>query len=116
MAEPITQARLRALAAVRPVNGRVLSVFLNLDPTQFATANARSSAITSVMTDAAHKVEESDGLTHEERMALRDDVERVREVLLGSDIAANGTRAVAVYACGPVDLLEIMRLRRPIGS
>ena len=47
-------------------------------------------------------------------MALRDDVERVRDVLLGSDIAANGTRAVAVYACGPEDLLEVVRLRRPV--
>jgi hypothetical protein len=116
MAEPITQARLRALAAVHPEQGRVLSVFLNLDPTQFATANARSSAITSVLTDAAHKVEESDGLTHDERMALREDVERVREVLLGGDIAANGTRAVAVYACGPEDLLEVVRLRRPVDN
>ena len=113
MAEPITQARLRALAAVHPDQGRVLSVFLNLDPAQFATPNARSSAITSVITAAAHKVEESDGLSHDERMALRDDVERVREVLVGSDIAANGTRAVAVYACGPEDLLEVVRLRRP---
>jgi peptide subunit release factor 1 (eRF1) len=114
MAEPITQARLRALAAVHPDQGRVLSVFLNLDPTQFATAAARSSAITSVITAAAHKVEESDGLSHEERMALRDDVERVRAVLAGSDVAANGTRAVAVYACGPEDLLEVVRLRRPV--
>src|SRR3954447_22325105 len=114
MAEPITQARLRALSAVHPEQGRVLSVFLNLDPTQFATAAARSSAITSVITDATHKVEEKDGLTHDERMALRDDVERVREVLLGSDIAANGTRAVAVYACAPEGLLEIVRLRRPV--
>ena len=114
MAEPITQARLRALAAVHPEQGRVLSVFLNLDPAQFATAAARSSAITSVITAAAHKVEESDGLSHEERMALRDDVERVREVLGGADVAANGTRAVAVYACGPEDLLEVVRLRRPV--
>src|SRR3954449_4798006 len=114
MAEPITQARLRALSAVHPDQGRVLSVFLNLDPTQFATAAARPSAIDSVITAAAHKVEESDGLTHDERMALRDDVERVREVLLGSDIAANGTRAVAVYDCGPEGLLEVVRLRRPV--
>src|SRR4051794_3184658 len=114
MAEPITQARLRALSAVHPDQGRVLSVFLNLDPTQFATPAARSSAITSVITAAAHKVEDSDGLSHEERMALRDDVERVRDVLVGSDIAANGTRAVAVYACGPENLLEVVRLRRPI--
>src|SRR3954465_14267869 len=112
MAEPITQARLRALSAVHPEQGRVLSVFLNLDPAEFATPAARSSAITSVLTAAAHKVEEKEGLTHEERMALRDDVERVRDVLL-SDVAANGTRAVAVYACGPVDLLEVVRLRRP---
>jgi peptide chain release factor subunit 1 len=49
-------------------------------------------------------------------MALRDDVERVREVLIGSDIAANGTRAVAVYACGPEDLLEVVRLRRPVDN
>jgi peptide chain release factor subunit 1 len=114
MAEPITQARLRALSAVHPDQGRVLSVFLNLDPTQFATPAARSSAITSVMTAAVHKVEETDGLTHEDRMALRDDVERVREVLADTDIAANGTRAVAVYACGPEDLLEVVRLRRPV--
>jgi peptide subunit release factor 1 (eRF1) len=91
----------------------VLSVFLNLDPTEFATPSARSSAITSVLTAASHKVESKDGLTHEERMALRDDVERVRDVLL-SDVAANGTRAVAVYACGPAELLEIVRLRRPV--
>jgi peptide chain release factor subunit 1 len=113
MAEPITQARLRALAAVHPDQGRVLSVFLNLDPTEFATPSARSSAVTSVMTAAAQKVEANEGLTHDERAALRDDVERVRDVLL-SDVAANGTRAVAVYACGPADLLEVVRLRRPV--
>jgi len=113
MAEPITQARLRALAAVRPDEGRVLSVFLNLDPAEFATPSARSSAVTSVMTAAARKVESKDGLTRDERMALRDDVERGRDVLR-SDVAGDGTRAVAVYACGPAGLLEVVRLRRPV--
>src|SRR3954471_8206572 len=116
MAEPITQTRLRELAAVRPEQGRVLSVFLNLDPAQFGTPAARSSAITSVITDAAHKADEAGGLSDEERTAPRDDVARVREVRSGSDVAANGTRAVAVYACGPEDLLEVVRLRRPIRS
>lgn len=116
MAEPITQTRLRALAEVRPEKGRVLSVFLNLDPAEFATAPARSSAITSVMTAAAHKIESKDGLSHEERMALRADVDRVREVLAASDVAGNGTRGVAVYACGEAGLLEVVRLRRPVAS
>src|SRR3954469_12813313 len=108
MAEPIPHTRLRELAAVHPEQGRVLSFFLILDPAQFATPAARSSAITSVITAAAHKVEETEGLSHDELMGLRDDVDRVRDVLLGSDIAANGTRAVAVYACGPEDLLEVI--------
>ena len=116
MAEPITQARLRALAEVRPERGRVLSVFLNLDPTEFATPPARSSAITSVMTAAAHKVDSKEGLSHDERMALKSDVERVRDVLAGSDLASNGTRGVAVYACKELDVLEVLKLRRPVDS
>jgi protein required for attachment to host cells len=116
MAEPITQDRLRSLAELRPERGLVLSVFLNLDPGQFATAAARSTAITSVMTAAAHKVEEAQDISHDERVALREDVARVRDVLESSDVAANGTRAVAVYANGPSDLLEVVSLREPVES
>jgi peptide chain release factor subunit 1 len=116
MAEAITQERLRRLADVRPEQGRVLSVFLNLDPSQFATGAARSTAITSVMTEAAHKVEEVEGLSHDELIALREDVERVREVLEGSGIADDGARAVAVYACGLQELLETVPLGRIIES
>jgi peptide chain release factor subunit 1 len=67
------------------------------------------------MTEAAHRVEEAGELGHDERQALRADVERVREVLNG-DVAANGTRAVAVFACQPEDLLEVVSLRHPLGS
>ena len=114
-ANTITRGRLRRLADVRPDQGRVLSVFLNLDPTEFATPAARSSAITSVMTEAAHRIEEAKDLAHAEREALKHDVERVREVLSG-DVAADGTRAVAVYACQPVGLLEVVSLRHPLES
>jgi peptide chain release factor subunit 1 len=113
-ANTITRTRLRRLADVKPERGRVLSVFLNLDPTEFATPAARSTAITSVLTEAAHRVDEAEGLDHAEREALREDVERVREALMASNIAQNGTRAVAVYACKPADLLEVVRLSRPV--
>ena len=114
-ANTITRGRLRRLADVRPQQGRVLSVFLNLDPTEFATPAARSSAITSVMTEAAHRIEAAEDLGHAEREDLKVDVERVREVLNG-DVAADGTRAVAVYACHGEDLLEVVSLRHPLGS
>jgi peptide chain release factor subunit 1 len=115
-ANTITRSRLRQLADVRPERGRVLSVFLNLDPAEIPTPAARATAITSVTTAAAHKVEEAEGLERDEREALKADVERVREALSASDIAGNGTRAVAVFACRQEDLLEIVALRRPVES
>ena len=114
-ANTITRSRLRRLADVHPDRGRVLSVFLNLDPSEIPTPAARSSAITSIMTEAAHRIEQDSELEHDERAALRADVERVREVLTG-DVAGNGTRAVAVYACEPASLLEVLSLSRPVSS
>jgi peptide chain release factor subunit 1 len=115
-ANTITRGRLRRLAELRPERGLVLSVFFNLDPSEFATPAARATEVNSVVTAAAHKVEEFEGLEHDERQALRADVERVREVLEGSGVATNGTHGVAVFACGPADLLEVVRLPHPIES
>ena len=94
----------------------VLSIFFNLDPSEFATPAARSTEVNSVITAAAHKIDEAEGLEQRTLTALRADVERVREVLQGSDVASNGTHGLAVYACGPEDLLEIVRLPHPIES
>ena len=113
--QTLTRDRLRRLADVHPDRGRVLSVFLNLDPSEFATPAARSSQITSVLTEAARRIEDAGDLEQDERTALKADVERVREVLSG-DIAGNGTRALAVFACQAEDLLEVVPLREPLES
>jgi peptide chain release factor subunit 1 len=115
-ANTITRGRLRRLAEHRPERGQVLSVFFNLDPSEFGTPAARATELNSVVTAAAHKVDEVDGIGHGERQALRADVERVRAVLRSSDVAGDGTHGLAVFACGPADLLEIVRLPHPIES
>ena len=115
-ANTITRGRLRRLAGLRPERGLVLSVFFNLDPSEFPTPAARATEVNSVVTAAAHKVEQAESIGHDERQALRADVERVREVLTGSDVASNGTHGLAVFACGPADLLEVVRLPHPIES
>jgi peptide chain release factor subunit 1 len=115
-ANTIDRGHLRRLADVRPDRGRVLSVFLNLDPSQFATVPARASAITSVVDDAQRKVKDCDNLDHDEHAWLRSDVERVREALQGGGIAENGARGVAVFACQAAGLLEVIPLRRPVDS
>jgi protein required for attachment to host cells len=112
----IDRGGLRRLADVRPDHGRVLSVFLNLDPAEFATPPARASAITSVLREAARRIEACDGLDHDELQWLRADLERVRQALGEPGLADNGARGVAVYACEPAGLLEVVSLRRSVGS
>jgi peptide chain release factor subunit 1 len=115
-ANTIDRGHLRRLADVRPERGRVLSVFLDLDPSQFGTVPARASAITSVIDDAQRKVKDCEGLEHDEQVWLREDVERVRDALNGGGIAEDGARGVAVFACGAAELLEVIPLRRPVDS
>lgn len=115
-ANTIDRGRLRRLTDVRPERGRVLSVFLNLDPAEFATPPARATAIGSVLNEAAQRIERCEGLDHDEHEWLRADLERVRERLADSTLASNGTRAVAVYACAPEELLEVVTLRRAVAS
>ena len=110
----LTATRLRALAEVRPENARVLSVYLNLDPSQFATPPARASQIASLLNDARRRVEDATGLEHTERDALRADLERVEASLRADDLAGDGARGVAVFACGPEDLFEVLTLARPV--
>jgi peptide subunit release factor 1 (eRF1) len=113
-ADVLTRGRVRRIASVKPDHGRVLSVFLNLDPSELPTPPARASAITSVMTEAAHRVDAAQDLSHDEKVALREDVERVRELLRAPGIASDGVRGLAVFACKPAGLLEVVRLSHPI--
>jgi peptide subunit release factor 1 (eRF1) len=116
MAESVSPSRLRQLAELQPEAGRVLSVYMDLDPSEFGTAPARSSLVTSLVTDARHQVEALKDLDHEEQKALRADLETVRDVLSQPGIADDGARGVAVFACGPAGLLETVRVAHPLAS
>src|SRR6476469_3824087 len=113
-ASSIDRDRLRRLTDVHPDRGRVLSVFLNLDPAEFPTPPARATAISSVLSHAAHKLEGCDNLDRDEHEWLRADLEREPTALTDSSLPANGARAVAVYACEPAGLLEVVTLHRPL--
>jgi hypothetical protein len=112
-ANDVTPERLRALAGRRPDHGRVLSLFVDLDPSRFATPAARDSEITSVLADA-HRRAESQELDHASRVAVRADLDRLREQLHGASLPADGAEGLALYASGPADLLEVLRLPRPV--
>src|SRR3954447_15428731 len=115
MVNDVDAARLRCLAALHPQGAKVLSVYLDLDPQNFATAEARASEITSAL-DAAGRMVDGAGLEHDARVAARDDVDRVRSELLDNGLDAKGAQAVALFACGPAGLFEALKLPRPIAT
>jgi peptide chain release factor subunit 1 len=109
----VTPERLRRLAGTRPAGGKVLSVFLNLDPTEFATPPARGSEVRSLIDRAGRLVREEHGLGHEQRAALQQDLGRVED-FLHNGLDAKGAHAVAVFASGPAGLFEALKLPRPL--
>ena len=111
----LTEPRLRELASMRPDGARVLSVFLNLDPQEFSQAPARATEIESVLDDAERRVRDAnDSLSHDEKKALREDVERTRDFLKGADFS--GAHGFVVYASGTAGLFEALRLPRPVST
>src|SRR3954469_2886920 len=97
MAETLSPSRLRQLAEVQPEQGRVLSVYMDLDPSEFGTPPARASQITSLVTDARHRVDELDDLDHEEHKARRAGVGAVAGGPSQPGIADAATPGVAVF-------------------
>ena len=98
---------LRRLAELRPEDGKVVSIYLNLDPTNFASGAARATAINSVLDQAGRAA-------RDERPAVREDVERIREEFKSFDF--HGAHGVAVFACGAEDLLEVIKLPRSVAN
>jgi peptide chain release factor subunit 1 len=113
-ANDITRERLRRLAGTRPDGGKVLSLFLNLDPREFATAPARSTEIRSMLDRAARQVRDDESLTREARMALRADLDRLEAEIADGGLDAKGAHGLAVFASGPAGLFEVLKLSEPI--
>ena len=98
---------LRRLAELRPDEGKVLSIYLNLDPAEFASGPARSTAINSVLDHAGRSAREED-------VSVREDVDRVADALKNFDF--QGAHGLAVFACSSEDLLEVIKLPRTVDN
>ena len=106
--------RLRELAALRPEGHKVLSLYVNLDPSEFPTPRQRSSEIQSLLDTVERELRE-DSLPHEQRLELKQDIERVR-AFFEREFDASGTRGVAIFSASGIDLFEVQRLTRPVRS
>jgi peptide subunit release factor 1 (eRF1) len=107
-AGPVIAESLRRLGALRP-EIPVLSLYLDLNPTDFGTQRARQSAYTSLLDEAHKRVEEYD-TDHDGRVSLRADVERASAFL--DAYQPRGGRGVAIFAASAADLFEPHTLPR----
>ena len=113
-ANDITRERLRRLAGTRPAEAKVLSLFLSLDPREFATPPARGTEVRSLVDRVARMVREDESLTHAERASLRGDLERVQAELGNSGLDAKGAHGLAVFAASAAGLFEVLKLSEPV--
>jgi peptide chain release factor subunit 1 len=113
----LTSERLRRLADLRPDGACVLSLFLNLDPSVFATPPARATEVGSLIDEAERRLREAnDGLSHDQKKALRRDIGIARDYFKSSAFSAEGAHGLAVFACSPIELFETIKLPRPIAT
>jgi peptide chain release factor subunit 1 len=110
----ISKERLRELAALRLDGHKVLSLYLNLDPSEFPTPRHRSVELESLL-DSAERGLREDSLERNQREELKRDLQRVRSYF-GQEFDAKGTRGVAVFSAAGADLFEVLRLPNPITS
>jgi peptide chain release factor subunit 1 len=106
---------LRRLAEVRLDRPVVLSLYLDLDPAQFATPPARATAVRSLLDEAERSLRERDGLPHQDRADLQASLKRAG-ALLERDLPTEGAQAVAVFASNESGLFEVLALPRPVPS
>jgi peptide chain release factor subunit 1 len=106
---------LRRLAQLRLDRPVVLSLYLDLDPTEFATPPARATAVRSLLDEAERRLRERDGLSHEDRVDLEASLRRAAAAL-ERDLPTEGAHAVAVFASNAADLFEALPLPRSVRS
>jgi peptide chain release factor subunit 1 len=104
--------RLAELSLDRPV---VLSLYLDLEPAEFAPPPAKATAVRSLIDEAERRLRAQDGLSHDDRADLEASLARAR-AFLERELSADGAHAVAVFASKPAELFETVKLPRSVPS
>lgn len=95
----VTKADIRRLAGIR---GKVLSLYVNLDPTELPTPQDRETAVKSLLAEA----ERRQGASHA-------DVERVQR-FFREEFSPKGVGSVAVFCSAEADVFEVVEMPRAV--
>jgi peptide chain release factor subunit 1 len=101
----------RGLAERADGAGKVLTVVVDLNPTEFAEASARQTQLTSLL-DRARSQLERDDVTHEEKDALTADIEGLEAFVEGGGLPTDGALGVALFVSTSRSMFDVVRLTR----
>lgn len=111
----IDKSRLRELAKLSAPDSVVLSVYLNLDPSRFATGRNRKIELRSLLDELERDLRSNGQLSDIQHKQLRKDVDQVRNYF-DRDFDAKGAHGVVLFCSSPLDLFEEIKLVRSINS
>lgn len=106
----LTRQALSRLLRIDLRGQRALSLYLSFDPAQVPNLRERHMEVGSLL-DEAERRHEHDGGSHEQRMALRADIERVRALFADEqELAPEPGRGLAVFCSVPAGVFEVVSL------
>src|SRR5919107_302839 len=109
----LTEDSLRSLSEVEADEPVVISLFFDLDPAEFATAPARASQVTSLLSELDALLRDGD-LSHDAMESLKVDRERIEEFLRDDDLDVDEAGALAIYASHALDVFQALKLPDPV--
>jgi peptide chain release factor subunit 1 len=100
MAETVSWDGLRELAEFRAEKGCAISFYLDLDPRTTPTAGDAATRISALLTDGERHAETNNrGLTHDQRLALKQDFSRIRDYFT-NEFDRDGAHGAAIFSAG----------------
>src|SRR4051812_20024119 len=114
-ANQLTEDTVKSLSEVEADEPVVVSLFLNLDPSQFAVLPARASQITSLLSDLDALLSDRE-LSHDAAEALKADRERIESYLRDDELAADGAAGLAIYSSSALDVFRVVALPEPVDA
>jgi peptide chain release factor subunit 1 len=107
--------QLRSLSELRLDRPVVLSLYLNLDPSEFATPPARKTSVRSLIDEAERRLRDRNSLSREDRASLQASLERA-SAFLENDLPSDGAHGLALFASEEGDLFEALKLPRAVAN
>ena len=100
MAETVSWDELRELAEFKAEKGCAISLYLDLDPSTAPTAGDAATRISALLNDGErHSEDNNRGLTHDQRLALKKDFERIRDYF-ANEFVRDGAHGLSIFSAG----------------